>query len=439
MAWQDTSVQVKYTSPSGREFSFYYENDLQTETDLKTATFTFPGRNGAYIQPLGRGGRRFPFSCTFYGANCIERADAFEAALCETGYGNLEYPTGQSYKVVPTGTIKKNNNLVTSANRSIVEITFAETITDEKFPTDSVQSDDAIAEAESSFKEAAAAEFSYSLAINNTSEFLNTKAVLEEQEQVVQETLERVALANPESFPDFKAIKTALNRNIREFVDDIENISESAKTIAIQICKLISLPAKAPVSALSKIESYASIAASLAKNFVRVPIGLNNLKNQYAVTKLHLQSLVISISGATAALVNADESDGGFASRESAVSAAIELAELLDRVQDYCDARIRAIQAIENENPVSTFAETSEAYSAMQEAAYLSIAHILNHSFTLKMRHVIVLDRDRQVLELLAELYGSVDEHLDEFISDNRLNINEIALIPTGREVAYYA
>ena len=67
-----------------------------------------------------------------------------------------------------------------------------------------------------------------------------------------------------------------------------------------------------------------------------------------------------------------------------------------------------------------------------------TIALILNTAFSLKKRRIIVLDRDRQVIELVAELYGEIDSHLDEFISDNDLNWNTIKVIPMGTEVAYY-
>ena len=56
----------------------------------------------------------------------------------------------------------------------------------------------------------------------------------------------------------------------------------------------------------------------------------------------------------------------------------------------------------------------------------------------MKKRRIIKLDRDRQIIELLAELYGEVDSHYDEFVSDNNLNWETIQVIPMGTEVAYY-
>jgi hypothetical protein len=53
------------------------------------------------------------------------------------------------------------------------------------------------------------------------------------------------------------------------------------------------------------------------------------------------------------------------------------------------------------------------------------------------MQKTITLDRDRQVIELCAELYGTTD-YLDEFIIENNLNIDEIELLPMGKKVLYY-
>jgi hypothetical protein len=79
-------------------------------------------------------------------------------------------------------------------------------------------------------------------------------------------------------------------------------------------------------------------------------------------------------------------------------------------------------------------------------AAYLSFVSLvrnavklaLNASFSLPLQKTITLDRDRQVVELCAELYGEADSRLDEFIALNNFNIDEIELVPMGRGVSYY-
>ena len=82
--------------------------------------------------------------------------------------------------------------------------------------------------------------------------------------------------------------------------------------------------------------------------------------------------------------------------------------------------------------------ETSESYSALLEVYQKTVALVLNTAFSLRKRRVIILDRDRQLIELLAELYGDVDSHIDEFIIDNNLMMEELKILPMGKEVACY-
>jgi len=61
----------------------------------------------------------------------------------------------------------------------------------------------------------------------------------------------------------------------------------------------------------------------------------------------------------------------------------------------------------------------------------------MNVSLSLPMRRTITLDQDRQIIELVCELYGSPD-YIDKFISDNDLSADELEVLPMGREVTYH-
>lgn len=168
MAWNDNLLDAKYTSPSGKQFLFL-TGDVSKETDLKTATFTFAEKDGALIQSLGRGGRRFPLTCTFWGANCIKEANAFEKGLEETGIGSLQHPVYGTRKVVPTGSIKRTDNIVSGSNISTVEVTFAETLVSGESQNEDI-SDDELNEDFSNIQDSACEDFANSIFISNASE-----------------------------------------------------------------------------------------------------------------------------------------------------------------------------------------------------------------------------------------------------------------------------
>ena len=113
-------------------------------------------------------------------------------------------------------------------------------------------------------------------------------------------------------------------------------------------------------------------------------------------------------------------------------SEAIEAADaLLTQFQDVTDWRDNNFESLAE-------VDTGEAYQKLQEAVALTAGFLVEISFTLKQERRIVLDRARTIIDLAAELYGSVDDQLDFLINSNSLTGSEILELPRGREIAYY-
>jgi hypothetical protein len=112
------------------------------------------------------------------------------------------------------------------------------------------------------------------------------------------------------------------------------------------------------------------------------------------------------------------------------VAVAVQLNSLLQTIREYEDKKIEG----------NTFIDTNAStYILLTQLVNKSIQLILNACFSLPMRRTIKLDRDRNYIELCAELYGDVDDYyLDSLIIENNLNIDEMEIIPMGREVTYY-
>lgn len=118
----------------------------------------------------------------------------------------------------------------------------------------------------------------------------------------------------------------------------------------------------------------------------------------------------------------------GTTSREDAIEIANQIAALLDTVTDFQDKKIAQ----------NSFVDASPTtHLELTDIVYSSIQLILNASFALPMQKTITLDRDRQVVELCAELYGTTD-YLDNFIIENNFNIDELEILPMGKKVSYY-
>ncbi len=100
---------------------------------------------------------------------------------------------------------------------------------------------------------------------------------------------------------------------------------------------------------------------------------------------------------------------------------------------------VNVSEEIENWRNITTpLPDTGEGYQQIQELVALTAGFLVDLSFSLKQERTITLDRDRTLLDLLAELFGEIDDELDFFITSNELTGSEILTLPKGKKLVYY-
>jgi len=465
----------KYTAPSGKEHIFSY-GDVSRETELKTGVYTYPMRDGARVQHQGKGAMTFPLECIFHGENCMEDAAAFEEALIERGTGELQHPIYGTFKVKPTGNIVRDDKLVTSANQSTVTITFTETVDDDEEDHLNEVAADAIDENHEAFEDIAAEDFAESIAsVESVGEELAVQAALEAQTQSIIDNLKPLAMSDKKTFADWLASANELKDTIKKLygkgmkiAGKVESTYVKALNIARLTLRLMKLPSRLAVTLLSKLQGYSSLTASLINQFKNDPFDLKKLEKAYSAAVLGISGSIASIaSGAAISTAEAAASPGnssvtassqsaasqgaasdagtgtasssaggyssasrnsGSASREAAVETASKIIEMLESMAVFSDSKTER----------NVFVDANAAsHIALNTLVYQSAQLIMNASFALPMQRTFTLDRDRQVIELCAELYGTVD-CLDDFIISNNFNIDEIELLPMGTRVTHY-
>jgi prophage DNA circulation protein len=213
MAWEDKTLEGKYTAPSGKEISFLWEKTSR-ETELKTGVFTFPDRDGAHVQHQGAGAKSFPLTCIFSGPDCMDRADEFEKALFERDMAELRHPVYGIAKVIPTGNIKREDDLVSTLNESKVTVTFTETITEDATPMDTVTADE-IDEIYEEFSESAAADFSGGISADMVEEELHLQSTLETQAQILDDSMLPLVEGDSATLAEFKTGSGELKGSIK--------------------------------------------------------------------------------------------------------------------------------------------------------------------------------------------------------------------------------
>jgi prophage DNA circulation protein len=438
MAWDDRIVDAIYTSPSGKEATFKFE-ELERTTPLKTGVFTFPDKDGAHVQHQGAGGKTHPFVCLFQGQDCMDLADEFEAMLIERGVAEFQHPAYGTLKVVPTGDIKRKDDLIKELNQSTVNITFTETIVDETSPALDVVTADNIDAMMEDFSEAAAEDFAAGLSADTVPEQLQAQSALTDQANAMGENLSGLAQNDPGKWAQFLTTMKELKSNIQGVFNKAEQVVQKGLNIARQTLNLMKAPSRMVVAISEKIKGYTGLITQIVGQFKNDPFGIKHRTNAFISTRLVLTGAVASMasgsalsiaaaaSSAAASGISADASAGTM-SREEAIDTALQIEALLETVKDFEDSKVELDVFIDS---------NGSAYFKLQELVFASAQLIMNAAFSLPMRRTITTDRDRQVIELCCELYGSED-YLDRFIRENNFSIDEIELISMGTEVTYY-
>lgn len=407
MPWNSRIVEAAYTSPGGTRLTFLYENVSQS-VSKKTTGREFPDVNGTYVQDLGHSGRRFPLRLIFWGDDCDLEAEAFDAVLLETGTGKLEHPIYGTKNVVPFGDITRRDDLKTAANQAIIEVTFWETI-ELIYPTAQGDPASEVATSVDEYNAAAAAEFENSIILDTVNAAVTLKNDVVALVDSVQSGLEAIAAVQAAVEKQFNAIVDSINTGIDVLIDQ-------PLAMAFQITQMIQAPARALASIKARLSAYKDLATALISGDGADVSNVNELRTR----DLYVSSYV---TGSVLSVIN-----NQFLTKTEAIEAAEEILEQLEAAIAWRDAQFEALGEV----------DTGGAYQKLQNAVAIVTGFLVEISFTLKNERRIVLDRDRTIIDLAAEIYGTVDEDLDFLIASNDLSGSEILELPAGRTIKYY-
>lgn len=427
MAWQDRLREAAYTSPSRKRLTFAYE-DVGRQTDKRTTAFEYPNVDGAYVQDNGHGARQYPLRCYFSGDNHDLEATAFEAAVLERGVGRLEHPLYGTFDVVPFGTITRRDDLKTAANQSVVELTFYTTLgavypASQAEPRSEILA--ALGTAPGGFSAAASEEFAATTRLTDASLRQRMKATL--QNLLVRSTATFNVVASYGSTP-----WQSFDQTLQGVTGSLDILVGQPVSLAGSVVGLISTPASVGATITSLLESYAALAESIFSSpagtpdasigdGVVLPRRLERITNDFRAADLFAMA---AVSGSIQAVLATT-----FDAKPAAIAAASSVMSLFDRLVAWRDAGFTTLDAV----------DPGGAYQAMQSAVAMTVGYLVEVSFSLVPERRIKLDRPRTIIDLAAELYGSVDDKLDFLISTNDLSGSEILEIPAGRTIVYYA
>lgn len=419
MTWEDRLAEAAYTSPGGTRMTFAY-GDVSSEVDKRTAAFEFPGVPGAYVQDNGHGERRYPLLCAFSGPECDAQAKAFEKLLLEQGPGRLDHPVYGRIDVVPFGTITRRDDLVTAANQTIVEVVFWSTV-GAVYPSSRIAPQFEVTEAARLAAPALSGDFDRTMNLATEARRANSRLTVQDCLRHVQGALGAAAAVTDSIDREFRSLQQQINFGIDVLIGQPLELAQ-------QMLNLITAPARALAGIESRLAGYRNLLDRMLASSTsapgdtatlgRIPIRRSNDFHTFELTGSG------AVLGSVASVVN-----NTFTAKPRALEAAEEIIGQMDALIAWRDGRYGDLEQI----------DTGEGYQALQETVALAIGYLVEISFTLSAERAVVLDRPRALVELCAELYGSVgDERIDFLINTNRLSGSSIVELQRGARIVYY-
>lgn len=411
MPWTDRIREAAYTSPSGTRTVLTYEN-VSRSVEKRTSAFDFPDASGTYIQDLGHSGRKYPMRLFFWGDDYDLAAKDFEASLLESGPGTLEHPSYGRVVCVPFGAITRRDDLKTAANQAVIEVTLWETIA-EIYP---LAQDDPASQVATSIKDfnvAAAGEFEQVLDIDSAVEQATFKSRYNAVKASVTSGLARVAAATATVREKFNTINESINASIDLLV-------AQPLALGFQTLELTQTPARATAAIQDRLDAYQNLAGIIIAGGVATPGFNSSPSNTFRTSDLYAAAY---LTGSVASVLNNE-----FSTKTQALESADAILSQFEEWVAWRDANLESLGEI----------DTGAMYQALQKTVALTTGFLVDISFNLKQERALILPNPRSIVDLVAELYGSVDEHLDFFINSNALTGSEILELPAGRRVVFY-
>jgi hypothetical protein len=342
----------------------------------------------------------------------------FELALLERGPGRLEHPLYGPFDAIAFGTITRRDDLRTAANQSVLEVTFWTTI-GALYPSSQSDPRTELLAALDVFDATLSTQFAELTDLRSSAARVAMKSTTRSLLRVVSDALGAIAGGVTVVNRAFRDHQQALNYNLDVLVGQ-------PLALALQVSNLIKAPALAQMGIEMRLDGY----RRLANRIFGTPF-VNSFNAELAGTRLRLSNAfhtsdLFAMSAVAGSVRSVAEHT--FPAKPDALAAADAVFAQFDRLVAWRDDGFAAVGQI----------DPGAAYQALQQAVALVGGYLIQVSFSLAVERRVVLDRNRTIIDLAAELYGSVDDRLDFLIASNELTGAQILELQAGTTIAYY-
>jgi len=218
--------------------------------------------------------------------------------------------------------------------------------------------------------------------------------------------------------------------------------------LAQQVSNLIQAPGRALAGLASRLDAYARLAEDVFGSEAGSPaLALGSasilVDHQAKVANdFHIGSLFAlnAVAGSVVSTIAQPITALGgltqiFSNRTQILAAAAAVQDQMDALVAWRDDAFAVLAGIDD---ASQAVDTGEAYAALLNTVAQTVGYLIQASFSAQPERALVLDRARTIIDVCAELYGTVDDKLDLLISTNNLTGDHILELPKGRRIVFY-
>lgn len=413
MSWKDETFQSSF-----RGIPFVVDR-VTLVGGKKGSEHDRPKRKGGSAEDLGPKIVHFQVDAFVNGADYLDQRDALEEALDTKGPGELVLPTRGSI-----GALAREWSITEEVNReggtARFTIDFVETTLPNLIQSVAAPEQQVLAFGDESI-ELLAQEYTEQIDLEDTASVEQVLTDVKASKQTITDQLKGVV---EEVNSEFNALSSIVDGTI----DDL--LPEDPLTILTNIQQLIALPAAVENSFSALQSKYKELIEDTLSTYPLTYISsrLAGLQCVHAET----------IAGSALVALGTAATTSDFSSRESILAANALIKNLFDsyteRLDEYSSLFISGGQFYEEleQNRFTPSYDNALKIKAVIDNTSLTL---VNRAFTLPREAVVVLDRDRTLIDLCFELYGNM-EKVEELIDVNA--ISDPYLIPAFTHVVYY-
>lgn len=406
MSWQDKiNSPFTITTGDGSTYTPLWK-PVGYEVEYNASVFEFPDIPGALIRRKSPRATKYDFNLYFQGDNHIEDMATFMASAANPGKWKVQHPYYGTIYVQPMG-ISVNHQ---ADNVSEFGITCFATI-DDSAPNATVSRNDAIISKKAT-----------------TDAAMNTAY----ENSVVPKAADIVEMKSK--------TKKSFDFGVKAVTDEIEKAD--FRQAFVEANRAINSATSAPGIAIAAIQNVLNAPYKLTSN---LDTRLNALKGQ-------LKSLIDSIS--TIAGLNSKrlfEHNGG--SLVSGIAAATatdttifstrkEVLSVIDVLSNSFNGYLTALDIISTATAgdAGSYIADSVSITKLSELVSFTISSLLKLADTTSVEQSVILTEDSTVIQLAHKYYGLAadDSTIDKLIETNDIGLNELLIVPKGRQIKYY-